>query len=82
MVAIHAAERGRTPPRHSLDLDILVNVRLLTAGTEHVARSLVAAGFELDGQDAFGVGHRFRRGQATIDLLAPNGLSERARPLT
>lgn len=82
MVALHAAEHGRTPPRHSLDLDVLVNVRLLASGTERLARSLVAAGFELEGQDSFGVGHRFRRGRATIDLLAPDGLSERARPLT
>jgi hypothetical protein len=82
MVALHAAENGRMPPRQSLDLDILVNVRLLANGTERLARALVAAGFDLEGQDAFGVGHRFRRGQATIDILAPDGLSERTRPLT
>lgn len=82
MVALHAAEQGRTPPRQSLDLDVLVNVRLLTDGTEQLARSLIALGFDLDGQDAFGVGHRFRRSQATIDILAPDGLSERTRTLT
>jgi hypothetical protein len=82
MVALHAAERGRTPLRQSLDLDVLVNVRLLTTGTEQLARWLVAAGFDLEGQDSFGIGHRFRRGQATIDLLAPDGLSERTRLLT
>jgi len=82
MVALHAAEQGRTGPRQSLDLDILVNARLLADGTEHVARSLLNLGFDLDGQDAFGVGHRFRRGRATIDVLAPDGLSDRTRIVT
>lgn len=97
MVALHAAEHGRMSPRQSLDLDILVNVRLLGNGTERLARALVAAGFDLEGQDAFGVGtgsvvvkqpshpgpgRTLRADQAVDDPAGPNGVGTRRDPGT
>jgi hypothetical protein len=78
MVALHAYEHGRVPPRSSLDIDLVVNVRLLGNGTRLIAEALQANGFELEGIDSFGVGDRFRRGAASIDLLAPDNPGERA----
>ena len=74
MVALHAYERDRTPPRRSLDADVLVNVRTVEAGTRHLAQLLLGAGFTLEGVDPEQVGHRFRRDDVSIDVLGPDGL--------
>ena len=49
MVALDALERGRLPPRSSGDLDVLVNIRVLTDGTERISRVLCELGLELGG---------------------------------
>lgn len=82
MVALHAFERDRVPPRRSMDADVLVNVRVLQDGTRRVADTLSSVGFAFDGSDPFGVGHRFRRGAAVIDVLGPDGLGERTKLTT
>lgn len=82
MVALHAYEHGRIPPRSSLDIDLVVNVRVLANGTRLIAEALRADGFELEGIDNFGVGHRFRRDQVSFDVLAPDGLGPNTRVLT
>jgi hypothetical protein len=42
MVALHAYEHSQTPPRSSLDIDLVVNVRLLANGTRLIAEALQA----------------------------------------
>lgn len=77
MVAIHAALAGVEPPRVTDDGDVVVDVR--TAGREamgRVARTLVEVGFTvLSSPDNI---TRFVRGQASIDLLAPEGIGAKA----
>ena len=74
MVALHAYEYGRTPPRRSLDADVLVNVRALQGGTQHLSRLLLDTGFQLEGVDPEQIGHRFRRRDVSVDVLGPDGL--------
>jgi hypothetical protein len=78
MVALHGFEHGRTPPRSSRDADILINVRVVPQGTRQFARLLQTAGFELDPPDLDDFGHRFRNDRVILDVLAPDGLGERA----
>ncbi len=77
MVAIHAALAGVDPPRVTDDGDVVVDVR--GAGRRAmgaVARTLVDIGFTvLSSPDDV---TRFVRGDATIDLLAPEGLAGHA----
>ena len=75
MVTLYAIESGRTPPRFSLDADALVNVRVIPHGTQRFSKLLLELGYELVDVSGFGHGHRFRRGDVTIDVLAPDGLN-------
>jgi hypothetical protein len=74
MVALHGRQRDRTPPRATSDADVLVDVRIVPEGTARFSKLLVENGYELEGIDSFGVGHRFTKGRVKIDLLAPDGL--------
>ncbi|MBW1808879.1 MAG: hypothetical protein JRJ19_01980 [Deltaproteobacteria bacterium] len=76
MVALHGREHGRIPPRATQDADVLVNLRIVQDGTARFSRLLVQSGYELEGVDAFGVGHRFTDGRVKIDVLAPDGLAK------
>ena len=82
MVALHGLGQGRTPPRSSLDADVLVDIRLVQDGTERFAEMLITAGFEFEGMNLEGIGHRYRRGGARIDVLAPDGVGGRANVKT
>ncbi len=77
MVLLHALEHGVAWPRVSMDLDLLVNVRVATRLRTFVA-GIEALGFELDGMSPELVAHRYRRGRAAVDVLAPDGVGERA----
>lgn len=73
MVAIHATIWGVEVPRATDDGDIVVDVRTFTRNAlRHVADALVADGFDSE-QSPEGI-VRFIRGDAKIDLLAPDGL--------
>ena len=82
MVALHAAEHNRAGPRSSRDADVLVNVRLVQDGTQLLSRTLMQLGFQFLGAGPEGIGHRFRRGPAEIDILAPDGLGRRTELTT
>lgn len=82
MVLLHALEQGVAPPRVSLDLDLLVNARIATDAIPGFAAAITGRGFELDGVDPFGVGHRFTRDGVSVDVLAPEGLGSRANLTT
>ena len=80
MVLLHAIENDATWPRVSLDLDVIVNARVI-AIPAFVSR-LEALGFQVDGMSPEGLAHRYRRGDASIDVLAPDGLGLRANLTT
>ncbi|MEP6296550.1 MAG: hypothetical protein ABJ382_04435, partial [Ilumatobacter sp.] len=73
MVAIHATIWGVEVPRATDDGDIVVDVRTFTRNAmRDVADALVADGFGSE-QSPEGI-VRFTKGDAKIDLLAPDGL--------
>lgn len=73
MVAIHATIWGVETPRATDDGDIVVDVRTFTrSALRDVADALVADGFGSE-QSPEGI-VRFTKGDAKIDLLAPDGL--------
>ena len=76
MVALYAWEAGITS-RPSDDVDVLVNVRLAVNGTEEISRFLSERNYEPQ-ISASWLAHLFTRGAAQIDLLAPEGIGERA----
>jgi hypothetical protein len=78
MVFLHAIEHGASPPRISTDLDVLVNARIAGRPVAAFAAGLEDLGFELDGISPDGIAHRYRRNRVTIDVLAPEGLGDRA----
>ena len=78
MVELHGRERSEAPPRQSLDLDILAPVRLIPDSTAVFSRHLLEAGYEFAGENSSGIGHRFTRRDTSVDILAPDGLGDRA----
>jgi hypothetical protein len=84
MTWITAIEHHREPPRTTVDMDVLVDVRARPGMTQWLARWLGERGFDLAGISAAGIGHRFIRatstvggGQVMVDILAPEGLGQR-----
>jgi hypothetical protein len=88
LVALLAAEHGAALPRTTQDADVLVDVRAAPGGIETVCAFLADHGLELEGVSPEGVGHRFSRvadpgpGHVSVDVLAPDGLSEHTRTVT
>jgi len=78
MVLLHALEHGETPPRVSADLDVLVNARVLSGGTQDFVAELNQIGFELAGASPMGIAHRYTRGGVSVDVLAPEGMGARS----
>src|SRR5919106_3562433 len=82
MVALHGLEQEREPPRPSADADIIVDARIVGTSVRDFAHFLEDEGFELEGINREGVGHRFISDDVSIDLLAPDGLKQDSRALT
>ena len=80
MVALHAAEHSRTPPRSSEDADVLVDARILKPKPHHIARALLDRGFDPEITSAQ-IAHRFVCGRVSIDVLAPDGLDDASKAL-
>lgn len=76
MVAILEAEHGATIGFATGDVDALLDVRAVVDVTLEAARRLLDAGFEPATQ--VGRGYRFIRGDAIVDVLAPDNLGARA----
>lgn len=80
MVFLHAYESGLSPARVTRDLDAVVAARSVTQATRRLSTTLVELGWRLDpkrikGQDT---GFRFDKATLFFDVLAPEGLGERA----
>ena len=76
MVLLHAIEHNARWPRVSTDLDVIVNARITTAMRGFVT-TIESLGFTLDGMSPDLLAHRYQRGGASIDVLAPEGLGTR-----
>lgn len=77
MVALHAYEHGRHPPRFTTDADLVIDARASRNALESITSMLIERGFVEDGVCPEGVGHRYVRGRAALDVLLPEGLGER-----
>lgn len=77
LVHLHCAERGASPPRPTDDIDTVVDVRADPRMLETFTRVLLGLGFVPD-TSGEGLQHRWRRGEAQIDVLLPDGIGERA----
>lgn len=78
MVHLHCWQRGVTPPRVTIDADVLIDVRLKKSALSTATGFLRDRGFEEDGRSPTGVGHRWKHGGVSIDILLPEGIGERA----
>ncbi len=78
MVFLYEVERESTDVRPTNDIDLVVDLRIEPAALEHTHDVLTRAGFEQDLPSPEGIAHRYRRGQATIDVLAPDHMGARA----
>lgn len=78
MVSIHAFGGDLMLPRLTQDIDVVVEVRGVADEPRTFASNLTELGWDIpaDAINAEGVGHRFRKGKLTFDLLAPEGLGE------
>jgi len=79
MVHLHCAERDFEPRRPTPDVDTILDVvgrpTILMEFTTVLVKEL---GFESAGVSPDDVQHRFVRGAASIDVLVPGGVGERA----
>jgi hypothetical protein len=84
MVLLHAVENGQVPAQVSQDGDVIADIRADRTAITTIVRWLEAAGFLLDGMSPQLLAHRYVRPGAaavrpvTFDVLAPDGLGERA----
>jgi hypothetical protein len=78
MVLLRALEQGRVPPRVTRDLDVLADLRARPAALPRIVATLSELDFEVELAAPDDSGHRFKRGDVTIDLLAPDNLGARA----
>lgn len=78
MVFLHALEHDAAPPRVSVDLDLVVDIRADRRGIRNMISTLERLGYRFDGANNAGIGHRFIRGPVRIDVLAPDNVGERA----
>jgi len=83
MVKIFEAERGRVMPVTTIDVDAIIDVRAMLRGqgTREAVRRLKAAGFVPFEPDRETV-YRFTRDGEIVDVLAPDGLGDRADIVT
>ncbi len=79
MVLLHEVERGSAQTRPTDDIDVIIDLRVEPDALSRIHRHLTAAGFDQSPPSADGIAHRYTRATATIDVLAPDHLGERAR---
>lgn len=79
MVFLHEIERRASQVRPTDDVDVVVDLRAEPLGLTRVHDALAGAGFAQDTPSPDGAAHRYRRGQAIFDVLAPDNLGPRAR---
>lgn len=78
MVFLHEVERNATDIRPTHDIDIVLDLRTEPAGLSRIHSVLVASEFEQEAPGPEGTAHRYRRGGAVVDVLAPDNVGGRA----
>ncbi len=78
MVFLHEVERESTDVHPTNDIDLVVDLRIDPFALGHTHTVLARAGFSQDLPGPEGVAHRYRRGEAIIDVLAPDHMGARA----
>ncbi|KAA1375934.1 hypothetical protein [Aeromicrobium fastidiosum] len=82
MVLLHALEHGQEPPQISQDGDVIADIRAVPGALKHLVADLERMGFALQSISTDGLAHRYTRPAVprpvVIDVLAPEGLGERA----
>jgi hypothetical protein len=78
LVHLHCADRGQFPARPTNDADTVIDVRADPTILHTFTSTLTDLGFETAGISAEGRQHRWVRGEASIDVLLPEGIGERA----
>lgn len=68
---------AQSSPRVSHDVDIVMDLRTERNGLSQAHNVLTSHGFRQEVSIITGVGHRYLRGEASIDLLGPDGLGPR-----
>lgn len=81
MVHLHCAERGAFPVRPTDDADALLDVKAHPSVLEDFTAGLVKAGFK-PRTSGSGHQHRWRKGEAQVDVLISDKLGERKTYLT
>lgn len=79
MVFLHEVERAAIDVRPTDDVDVVVNLRAEPTGLARVHGALASSGFLQDAPSPDGAAHRYRRGAAVIDVLAPDNVGARAQ---
>lgn len=74
MVHLYCQERGFSPSRPTDDGDVVLDVRAQPNVLRSFTGALVAVGFSSAGVSPEGHQHRWVRGDASIDVLIPQGL--------
>jgi hypothetical protein len=78
LVHLHCAERGQFSMRPTNDADTVVDVRANPTILHAFTQTLENLGFRSVGISAEGRQHRWKRGDASIDVLLPEGVGDRA----
>lgn len=78
LVHLHCAERGLFPVRPTNDADTVIDVRFDPGILHTFTTTLKDLGFTSAGISAEGRQHRWVRDEASIDVLLPEGIGERA----
>jgi hypothetical protein len=78
LVHLHCAERDQFPVRPTNDVDTVIDVRANPRILHTFTKTLTNLGFRSAGTSADGREHRWMRAQASIDVLLPEGIGERA----
>jgi hypothetical protein len=78
LVHLHCAARGQFPVRPTNDADTVIDVRADQTILRSFTQTLEDLGFRSAGISAEGRQHRWKRGDASIDVLLPEGVGERA----
>lgn len=78
LVHLHCAERGQFPVRPTNDADTVIDVRADPTMLATFTGVLTDLGFTSAGISAEGLQHRWVRGDASIDVLLPDEIGERA----
>jgi hypothetical protein len=74
MVHLHCAERNAEPHRTTIDGDTVVDIRADRNMLALFTQELLRLGFTSEGVSAEGHEHRWRNGDALIDVLIPTNL--------